>query len=121
MHHPTNNYDKITTLFAEEMPLLALKCVHLFSSSAIALSTYFLMWSACWEVISPEALVSELSTTAMCVRGVLMVDDVWNGDGGAGGCWGRVAAITAVKHTTIHWSTNQIAHNNIPGGGLSIC
>ena len=39
-----------------------------------------------------------------------MVDDVWNGDGGAGGCWGRVAAITAVKHTTIHWSTNQIAH-----------
>ena len=54
----------------------------------------------------------------MCVRGVLMVDEVWNGDGGAGGCWGRVAAIMAVKHTTIHWSTNQIAHNNIPGGGL---
>jgi hypothetical protein len=49
MHHPTNNYDKITTLFAEEMPLLALKCVHLFSLSAIALSTYFLMWPACWE------------------------------------------------------------------------
>jgi hypothetical protein len=64
MHHPTNNYDKITTLFAEEMPLLALKCVHLFSSSAIALSTYFLMWPACWEIISPEALVSESSTTS---------------------------------------------------------
>ena len=56
--------DAIPLLPAEEMPLLALKCVHLFSSSAIALSTYFLMLSACWEIISPEALVSESSTTS---------------------------------------------------------